>query len=216
LSIRIEGMNFTGFPGFDSNNLRRLSYRGRVRWLQYRIRLVFVEPFARLVNGERDAYVWLCVVNLLCSGVEALASFEFQGTGMDRFKSFVETYFKRTWRTTRLNLHDPMPGRQQAVRPAEHLYKFFRCGLAHSFCIEWGGLLHREDGAPKYLYEARTRPPGQNSLGVVPRELVKDFLRAVDRFIAGAAKAGPRSKLRASFNRRFEQVFLQKTHRPTP
>src|ERR1700691_2734783 len=35
-----------------------------------------------------------------------------------------------------------------AARPAEHLYRYFRGGIEHSFAIEWGGLRHREDGAP--------------------------------------------------------------------
>ncbi len=148
----IQGMRFLGFAAFDKDNLPKLDYAGRVKWLKHRIELVFLTPFEKFVELENHCYVWLCVTSLLCSAVEALADFEFDGTGMERFSQFVEKYFGPEFRSRTLRLDDPRPGRNRAVTPAEHLYKYFRCGLAHSFCIEWGGLRHREDGAPAYLF----------------------------------------------------------------
>jgi len=54
------------------------THAGRVEWLKYRFNLVLLTPFQQLVAFDNnDCYVWLCVTNLLCGAVEALASFEF-------------------------------------------------------------------------------------------------------------------------------------------
>ncbi|MGD0567055.1 MAG: hypothetical protein ABSA78_01520 [Candidatus Sulfotelmatobacter sp.] len=209
MPIGIEGQTFSGFFGadFDANKLGALSYAGRVEWLRFRFALVFLTPFTKLVALESgDCYVWLCVTNLLCGAVDALAAFEFAGVPMLCFSKFVEKYFSPDWKTP-LRLDDLTPGRSPATTPAQHLYKYFRCGLEHSFAIEWGGLRHREDGAPSYLYE-RTAVGSQKSLGVVPRELVADFLAAVERFFRESASWKPGATEAERFNLRFQEVFL--------
>lgn len=97
---------------------------------------------------EGDSYIWLCAVNLLTSAVEAFSQFEFTDTrGMIRFARFVERYFGPEFRAT-MHLQEPAGTiHAPATTAAEHLYKYFRSGLVHSFCIEWGGLQHKEDGA---------------------------------------------------------------------
>jgi hypothetical protein len=209
MSISIEGQHFSGFFGadFDANRLRALSYAGRVEWLRFRFGLVFLTPFKKLVALESgDCYVWLCVTNLLCGAVEALAAFEFAGLPMLCFSQFVEKYFSPDWKVP-LRLDDLTPSRSPATTAAQHLYKYFRCGLEHSFAIEWGGLRHRQDGAPSYLFE-RTAVEAQKSLGIVPRELVADFLAAVERFFQAAASWKRGTQEAERFNLRFEQVFL--------
>jgi hypothetical protein len=217
MPTEIERMQFTGFARLDMQNLLKLDYAGRVKWLKYRFGLVFSTPFRRFVQLEApDCYVWLCVVSLLCTAVEALADFEFDGNGMQRFARFVESYFSPDFRAGVLTLDDPKPDRgQQPITPAQHLYKYFRCGLAHSFCIEWGGVLHREDGAPSYLFERN--PVGvQKSLGIVPRELVADFLAAIERFFAAAETWMPGTPQAVNFDEHFHEVFLVSCATPTP
>lgn len=217
MPVEIEGLVFSGFPGRDSVNLRGLSYAGRVQWLKYRFELVFLTPFRELVRLEdADRYVWLCVVSLLCSAIEALASFEFQPGQRRPFVAFVEKYFSAAFTQSTLRLHDPRPTGWTARTPAEHLYKYFRSGLAHSFCIEWGGILHREDGAPDYLFEAKTGHGLRRSLGVIPRELVADFETAVERFFQVLATPRRTHIAIQAFTRRFEVVFLAKTGPPLP
>ncbi len=209
MPIEIEGQTFTGFFGaeFDANRLRALSHAGRVEWLRFRFNLVFLTPFTRLVGLESgDCYIWLCVTNLLCGAIEALTAFEFGGLPMLCFSQFVEKYFIPDWKKP-LKLEDLTPGRSPATTPAQHLYKYFRCGLEHSFAIEWGGLRHREGGAPSYLFE-RTAVGARTSLGIVPRELVDDFLTGVEKFFQTAAAWTPGSPEAERFSRRFEQVFL--------
>ena len=80
--MQIQGMKFSGFPGHDSDNLRRLDYAGRVEWFRYRFNLVFLTPFRRLIALEGpDCYVgcvswnWLALPfthwRILRSGMEA-------------------------------------------------------------------------------------------------------------------------------------------------
>jgi hypothetical protein len=161
-------------------------------------------------------------MNLLCGAVEALASFEFAGDGMACFSNFVEKYFAPDWTTQPMVLHDlrPFP----LTRPAEHLYRYFRGGLEHTLAIEWGGLRHREDGAPmrrrvdgtpNYLFERRA-VGNQNSLGIVPREFVRDFYCAMDRFFEAAAAWNADMREQQTFTQRFEQVFLTCEVAPSP
>lgn len=173
--------------------------------------------FDRIVALEHDSYVWLCVVNLLTSAVEALSKFEFDGnSGMTRFSRFVERYFGPEF-IAPLHLDEPPGARTpMATTPAQHLYKYFRSGLAHSFCIEWGGLQHREDGAPAYLFEAPQGHSGERALGVVPRELVADFRRAVNTYFTALQARQVTEAEAIQFNRRFEQVYLNKSRPPLP
>ena len=217
MPVEIEAQLFTGFFGreFDADKLRALSHAGRVEWLKFRFNLIFLVPFKELTALDSvDCYVWLCVTNLLCGAIESLASYEFAGDTMTGFSRFVEKYFSPDW-TEPLTLHDLRPYRP-ATRPAEHLYRYFRGGLEHSFAIEWGGLRHREDGAPlsrrrdgrrMYLFE-RKAVGNQNSLGIVPREFVDDFYKAIEQFFQTAASWNVGTQEHQQFNLRFEQVFL--------
>jgi hypothetical protein len=219
MPLVINNTEFSGFPGNDSQHLQRLNYRERVQWLHYRFQLVFLEPFRTLLGAEAEGtYVWLCVTSLACTAIQALSNFEFQGSDQDKFTRFVEEHFQTgTFSRFAERLDDPRPGRDIAQSAAEHLYKYFRNGLAHSFCIEWGGLQHREEIAigPEYLFRAETGP-GMFSLGVVPREFFVDFLASVDAYfhtLAGRDDAAPQTH---NFNRCFERTFLVKDRRPLP
>ena len=210
-------MLFSGFPGRDFDRLTGLNFQGRVQWVRYRFDNFFMDTFDRVVALEHESYVWLCVVNLLTSAVEALSQFEFADLrGMTRFSRFVERYFGPEFRGPMHLDETAAAGNPRAASAAEHLYKYFRSGLAHSFCIEWGGLQHREDGAPAYLFEAPQGHAGERALGVVPRELVADFKRAVDAYFAALQGRKPEEPEATQFNEHFREVYLNKTRPPLP
>lgn len=217
MPITIDDIHFSGFPGRDFPDLARLTFRGRVDWVEYRFQAFFLETFDRIVALEHETYVWLCVVNLLTSAVDALAHFEFDNdSGPERFARFVERYFDPIF-TRPMRLSEPPNAHGRPARTsAEHFYKYFRSGLAHSFCIEWGGLLHREDGAPEYLFETPQGHNGQRALGIVPRELVRDFRQAVGRYFAALRARTFNEPEFVQFNRRFEHVYHNKAAPPLP
>ena len=74
--IEIAGTEFSGFPGHDFPKLASLTFEGRVAWVDYRFEAFSLAAFERLVAQENESYIWLCVVNLLTSAVDALAHFE--------------------------------------------------------------------------------------------------------------------------------------------
>jgi hypothetical protein len=71
-----------------------------------------------------------------------------------------------------------------------------------------GGLLHREDGAPTFLFERDPMADGRHSVGIVPRELVATFLQAVDRFFQTAEAWAPDSATAKRFDEQFTEMFL--------
>jgi hypothetical protein len=69
MPTEIEGTEFTGFARLDMENLVKLDYSGRVKWLRYRFALVFLTPFRKFVQLDgADCYVWLCVVSRALHG----------------------------------------------------------------------------------------------------------------------------------------------------
>jgi hypothetical protein len=217
MSITIDGTEFSGFPGRDFPKLATLTFQGRIDWVEYRFKTFFLDTFDQVVLLEQETYIWLCVVNLLTSAVEALAHFESNDqSGQVRFALFVVRYFDPIF-SNPMHLDEPPTARgRPALTSAEQFYKYFRSGLAHSFCIEWGGLLHREDGAPNYLFETRQGHDGQQALGIAPRELVNDFRQAAERFFAALRVRQPHEPEYIQFNRRFEEVYHNKTAPPLP
>jgi hypothetical protein len=220
--MQIQGMEFSGFPGRDFDNLRRLDYAGRVEWLRFRFNLVFLTPFRRLLALEEpECYVWLCVMELSGAAIQALANLAI-GNGSDhaKFTSFLNAYMP-TFANANLQLDDPRGGRPNEIAstPADHFYKFFRSGLAHTFCIDWGGIQHREEIpnlGPEYLFSTTQGFRGEHGLGIIPREFVVDFDDACERVLTVFSTAEPGSQIRDGFERTFERVFLGKSRAPLP
>ena len=221
MPIEINGSLFSGFPGRDFPQLMTLSFQGRISWVEYRYQHFFLDSFDRLVVLEDQSYIWLCVINLLTSAVDALASFEYSDeAGMVRFANFVERYFSPAF-SVPMNLDEPPPSPtarrgRPARTSAEQFYRYFRSGLAHSFCIEWGGLQHREEAGTPYLFEARQGPHGEHALGIAPRELVVDFREAVTQYFAAIRARQPQEPEYIQFNTRFEEVYHNKMAPPLP
>jgi hypothetical protein len=218
----IEGMEFSGFPRRDLAHLQRLGYAGRVVWFRFRFELVFLTPFRRLVAlDSADCYIWLCVMDLAGSAIQALARLCIgEGPGHRQVASFLDEYLPE-FRRVALNLDDPRPDRNgdAAISPAQHFYKFFRSGLAHTFCIDWGGLQHREElpglGA-SYLFATTQGFAGEHGLGIVPREFVGAFEQGCLSALNALQNAQDGEPLRLSFERTFNRVFMHKAGPPVP
>lgn len=219
--MEIQGREFSGFPGRDYASLRQLDYEGRVAWFQFRFALVFVRPFERFMTMEDpDCYIWLCAMSLVGSALSSLADFAGRGGAPQKFTAFVNRYMP-SFDQAAFNLHDPTANTRNhaAVTPSDHFYRFFRNGLAHNFCIQWGGLQHREEignVGHDYLFETSQGIHGEHGLGIVPREFVANFRTACSRFITDLERAQLGSDLQLAFDRTFERVYLQKSLPPMP
>ncbi len=221
MEMVIQGLEFSGFPGRDSDNLRRLDYAGRVEWFRFRFDLVFLTPFRRLVELEGpDCYVWLCVTTLCGAAIHALANLTIgRGSDPEKFTVFLDRYLPAFSRAN-FELNDPRGrGNDIARTHAEHFYKFFRNGLAHAFCIDWGGLQHRAEIpniGPDYLFQTTQGFHNEHGLGVVPREFVHDFENACERVLVAFATAQSGDQIHEAFDRTFNRVFLEKARAPLP
>lgn len=219
--MQIQGLEFSGFPGRDAGNLRHLNYGGRVAWFKFRFELVFLTPFTRLVASEGpNCYVWLCVMNLAGAAFSSLADFAGRGSDPDKFAAFLNLYLP-TFTRAGFVLHDPTANarNRSAASATAQFYRFFRNGLAHDFCIQWGGVQHREevgDVGHGYLFETAQGLPGEHGLGVVPREFVVDFQEGCARFVADLEQAPAGNNLQEAFDRSFKRVYLSKTRAPLP
>jgi hypothetical protein len=93
----------------------------KITWLQHRMEAFFMEPLRKLVALEGEGtYVWLCAVNILCTAIEALSSFEFdlgKGKGMEEFSRFVEAHFPE-FQASSLDLNEPVQRSIPAERAA--------------------------------------------------------------------------------------------------
>lgn len=217
MPIEIEGTEFSGFPGRDFPKLSGLTFEGRVAWVEYRFQAFFLDAFDRLVALENESYVWLCVVNLLTSAVEALAHFEFSDrSGQVRFADFVRRYFDPAFSVPMTLGEPPNAAGRPARTSADQFYKYFRSGLAHSFCIEWGGLQHREEAGTPYLFETPQGHRGEHALAIAPRELVKDFRQAATRYFVAIRTRQSHEPEYIQFNARFEDVYHNKMAPPLP
>jgi hypothetical protein len=185
--------------------LEQFRYRERVEWLQLRFTVVMLEPFERLVALERECFVWLSALNLLFSGISALADFQFKGNYESQFIQFFRTYFPSFSSFSPIVNHPKKGPRTHAGPIEKHFYNYFRSGLAHHFVIWWGGLLHVEDGAPAFVFEAN------EGIGVAPRTLVAEYRTAVNSFFSALAAQEENSAAARLFTSRFQERFLLKT-----
>jgi hypothetical protein len=199
-----------------------LDYAGRVAWFRYRFNLVFLTPFRGLLLLESpDCYIWLCVFELAGAAISALANLAIgEGSDHAKFTQVLNAYMP-TFANMQFDLYDPRRGRlnELARTPADHFYKFFRSGLAHSFCIDWGGIQHRQELpnlGPEYLFHTTQGAGGEHGLGIVPIEFVRDFESGCERILAAFEAAEPGSGIRASFEQTFARVFLAKVREPVP
>lgn len=198
--IKIGRDTFRGFWDYDGGQLLHADFPTRLRWLEYRFKLVLLGPLDALVRIERRQYVWFAAVQLICSGVEALARFEFDGNETDRFCKFVEKYFAHdVWATGRFAL--PRPAGEGNKTPAWHLYSYFRSGLSHGMRITYGALEHPEDGGPGYLEVREVRPFRREVLCIAPRALYSDFCEAQCRYFREMERSVP------DLQRRFMETF---------
>ena len=128
---------------------------------------VFLEPLTRLYSGRTPALRALNSLkkneqppssfvipafSVLLNGIEALGSFlTASGSSQVRFYAFVETYME-SWDTTVAK--SPYATSNDLK---EILWKHFRNGIAHGFCIERGGIDNEADADRRAREEQRRR-----------------------------------------------------------
>ncbi len=170
-----------------------------VSWLKERINrhvVVGLERILARMDPDREIGWVLIYAHGVFGAVEGLSSFAYrEGSDHIKFVDFCGEFL----------LPKPCPWPDLA----EAMYSNFRCGLAHGFGIERGGLTFKED--------LGTTQPVTESNGCYwldPYWLLESLKLGLDQFLRRAAVDG--STEAANFNSRFEWILDRTCLQPLP
>ena len=188
MPVRVEGYACSLFADRDRAVLPQLTFRGKVRWFELRIRRMLIRPLdvlrpTRRGRYEADISFLLVFGTVLFNGVEALGSFYKGRDGSGQtFRDFVTDFMNPTYHRHISEMRDD-----------------FRNGLAHGLAIKNGGF--------EFLSRTPARVDPRQGVQIDPDVLFRDFKRAVRTYLSRVRRAGPTSPLGQAFLRRFNQVF---------
>jgi len=172
-----------------------LTFEDKVVWIRERVRLVLLNPCRAALEEAETNYLGLVIATALCAGIAAAGSFMHGNlkkwrrkkvTDSVRFKRFVVAY-----------MVGPR-GQMSKVLWADWLYKEVRCGLAHGFTIEEGGI----DIA---LNEYVLRRPNETQMN--PLYLLDDLESAWLGLLDDVRTRGSGSALGRRFLERFDRIY---------
>jgi hypothetical protein len=196
----ICGHDFTLYVDYDRGNFGRLDLSGKVTYMHARVERDLIQPCRLAVKVSDRVAVGLLVPGLICSGISAASTFlhgrRAQRPGEDArfFKTFVRDYMHQE-----LVQQLACPDRR-VKNYIDWLYHNVRCGLSHSFALEWGHIEGPNLGAYVAL-SAATQQPSINQ-----NEFVEDFARGWTRYL-GQVAAAPNDQTAVKFQQRFDAVF---------
>lgn len=206
--VSIEGHNYTLFYDYDYHRdkvLQLLSDDGKIKWLEARMNMIFLEPISSLFDRSSKAFNELetaqsgkprtgslIAVSVLMNGIEALGSFITNNKSKrNNFLAFINKYIP-TWA---IKINSPQHGKQPIVL-AIILWKAYRNGLAHSFAIEGAGI-DVVNGQQKYKIDG-------NTLQIDIWKFFKDFKQGVTDMFSDVKSNSNSKRL---FMNRFKQVY---------
>ena len=193
--MQIDGAEFTLLKDYDKGKFHLLSFEGKIIYLDNRVRRVLVDPCREAMRTALKTDLGLILATAVCAGISAAGTFlrgrRAKKRGEDRlfFIDFVSEYMA-------LTKQKPEP---PGTHWAEWLYSHVRCGLAHNFAIETGGV---EYEAKSYT-EIKSYGPE-----ISPLELLEDFARGWMSYLEAVRSHGKGVGLGQLFEGRFDQVFV--------
>jgi hypothetical protein len=197
-SIEIDGHVFQLLRDRDQGNFFRLSFAGKITYLEARVDGILISPCRaelRRALQERTA-TGLILVTAVCAGISAAGTF-LKGSRASRpgedksfFVDFITAYMAPV-------LTSQAPPRFPSW--ADWLYKDVRCGLAHNFAILTGGMKLEDIGG-------LVRVAGHGPEIHTPT-LLEDFASGWARYLADVRASGENGDLGQKFKRRFDRIF---------
>jgi len=167
-----------------------------VEWLERRFEIHIMAGLRKILNELNAERGWALIFGHTVFGaIEGLSSFAYSGgNDGDKFKQFCSDYL----------LPNPCPW----PNLSEAMYYNFRCGLAHGFGIEKGGLTFKED-----VPSPEPVTVDGDSFWIDPQWLYQRLERASGEFFRQATIRGSRPEL--SLRERF-RWFLSRTSMQPP
>jgi hypothetical protein len=187
--IRIDGKDWSLFKDYDKPDYSSLSLRGKIEYLEKRGQLILLDPLEeikkRIQGAKTDEYYWLCVVTLVCCGIEAIGGYligrDRIGRNREAFTEFVRKYMR------------------PYSRYRSELWTYFRNALAHGFCIEKGSV------------ELKLKKPALRIKGIVKinaDEFLDLFRKAFFDYLKDLRNAKRKTKRVKSFEKTWNWIFL--------
>lgn len=191
----IDGVECTLLRDYDQEHkiYHHLSFDGKVKYLHGRIEMILLKPARTAMKEALRTDLGFILTTAICAGISAAGPFLKGRRAPPRkdqqyFLDFVKAYM------------DPVL--QDSIKPgltwAEWLYGKVRCGLAHGYAIEYGGV---EFEVPNYVL-VKTCGPEMN-----PEHLLEDFAKGLSKYLQDVAKSGPTGDLGSKFEKRFIEIF---------
>src|ERR1700680_1769539 len=192
----ICGQNYTLYVDYDRGKFQYLDLAGKITYMRERVDRDLIRPCRLALRYQDRVAVGLLVPGLVCAGVSAAATFlngarALRGHDQAVFVDFVRNYMHSDLQRPLDNPTDP-----KVSNYADWLYRYVRCGLAHSFVLEWGHIENSHLGA--YVTLSASGQPQINQ-----DELVQDFAKGWERYLDIVA-AAPTDPLARKFEHRFD------------
>jgi hypothetical protein len=195
----ICGHDYTLYVDYDRGNLGRLDLAGKVTYMSARVERDLIQPCRFALKFQDLVAVGLLVPGLVCSGISAAATFlhgQQAGSGQDAifFKAFVHEYMPRLQRAI------THPTDTRVNNYGDWLYHYVRCGLSHSFALEWGHI----EGPNLGTYVALSATTGEPQIN--QNEFVNDFVLGWNKYLVEVSSI-LKPQLTRDFEARFGQIF---------
>lgn len=196
--------NLTGVLDYDRARLPLLDPGQRIDYFEKRVRLVAVNPLARILATEilvEGSSAILIFGVSLCCAIEATGKFltggRHKGSGANgrQFQEFLARYMTPEFQTGRL-------GNETY---GTVLWKHFRNGLAHGFSVSHGGF----EGNPEQPYFTVKDVVGTACLEINPSRLFADYAGGFERYLADLRGCPVGDRLFQDFDLVFELVFIR-------
>ena len=194
--INLHGIRHSLFLDENRGKFQHLkTLDDKIKYIRTRVQLVLFGPCRAVLKEATTNYLGLVVATAICAGISAAGSFmygdlpKWRGKPVrdaDRFKGFVKKY-----------MQGPR-GQMSKVAWADWLYKSVRCGLAHGFTIEEGGI---EIALNEYVRQRRDGPQ------MNPMRLLDDLDLAWLADLDDVRNEGPQSALGRRFLERFDAIY---------
>jgi hypothetical protein len=199
----LSGIKFPLFKGYLhkeglASQLASLPFEEKVDYFKARVKLVILDPLNEVVRLEKQGitskYHLLNIVTLLSCCIDGLGSFLVPASTSKRqcFEKFATEFMDQRFRNV---------CKSTGTEYWSFIWDYFRNGMAHSVCIEKGGIERR----CRYFKDDPVE-----GLIVNVDLLLKDFNRGIKKLIKKLQTDGPIGIYGNTFENRFKRVFVKR------
>lgn len=203
--IKLGGIKFPLFKDYLhrqnlATQLAALSFHEKLKYFEARVKLVILDPLGEILRLEKSGvtrkYHSLNLITILSCAIDGLGSFLVPAgkTKKDCFEAFATGFMDRRFRNKIC--------KSTGTEYWKFMWDFFRNGMAHSVCIEKGGLERRMH---RYFKDDPVA-----GLIIDVDLLVKDFRKGVRTLFKQLRTGGTSGVYANRFEDRFNRVFLRR------